>query len=117
MLITLLGRVMLVKPLQYANAPFPILIRLFGRVMLVKPVQLSNPASAILVTLPVRVTLVITAHSSNAAIPMLVTLAGVVNAPAFPQGYCISAVLSLLYSTPPRCCNWGYRGELLSRYY
>ena len=39
MLVTLLGIVTLVKPLQKAKATFPMLVTLLGIVMLVKPSQ------------------------------------------------------------------------------
>ena len=50
MLVTLLGMVMLVKPVQLKNANSSMLVTLFGMVMLVKPVQLKNAESPMLVT-------------------------------------------------------------------
>ena len=41
MLVTLLGMVMLVKPVQALNASAPMFVTLFGMAMLVKPVQSS----------------------------------------------------------------------------
>ena len=40
MLVTLLGIVMLVRPVQYLKALYPMLVTLLGIVMLVRPVHL-----------------------------------------------------------------------------
>ena len=51
MLVTLLGNVSSVKPLQYAKAESPMLFTLLGNVSSVKPVQPSKAESPMLVTL------------------------------------------------------------------
>jgi hypothetical protein len=50
MLVTELGIVMLVNPLQLEKAPSPILVTELGIVMLVNPLQLEKAPSPILVT-------------------------------------------------------------------
>ena len=52
MLVTLLGMVTDVKPVQPYKAYSPILVTLFGMVTDVKPLQLYKAYSTILVTLP-----------------------------------------------------------------
>ena len=51
MVVTLLGIVILVRPLQPLNALSPMLVTLLGIVMLVSPVQLANAPFSMLVTL------------------------------------------------------------------
>ena len=38
----LFGMVILVKPVQFLNAPCPMVVMLFGKAILVKPVQPEN---------------------------------------------------------------------------
>ena len=51
MLVTLLGNVSSVKPLQYAKAKFPMLVTLLGNVSSVKPLQPLKALYPMLVTL------------------------------------------------------------------
>ena len=50
MLVTLLGMVMLVRPVQPTKAPSPMLVTLLGMVMLVRPVQPPKAPLPMLVT-------------------------------------------------------------------
>ena len=65
--------VTLVKPLQFANAPSPILVTELGMMTLVKPLQLLNANLPIEVTELGMVTLVKPVQLRNAWSPILVT--------------------------------------------
>ena len=89
MLVTLLGIVILVKPLQYSNAAVPMLVTPLPIVILVKPLQPPNAQPPMLVTVLGIVILVIAVWFRNASVPMLVTgrpkiVAGIVTAPPAP---------------------------------
>ena len=75
MLVTLLGMVMPVKPVQFWNALVPMLVTLLGMVMLVKPVQFWNALVPMLVTLLPMVTLVKFVQLRNASVGIEVTVA------------------------------------------
>ncbi len=77
MLVTELGMVMEVRPLQYKNAPLPMLVTELPMVTEVRPLQ-----------------------PENADLPIVVTELGMVYVPCFPLGYRISSVCDLLNNTP-----------------
>jgi hypothetical protein len=78
MLVTLLGIVRLVRPLQPMNAPSPMLVTPLEIVRLVRPVHPSNAPLPMLVTPLGIVRLVRPLQPMNALSPMLVTLLGIV---------------------------------------
>ena len=69
--------VMEVRPLQYKNAPLPMLVTELPMVTEVRPLQ-----------------------PENADLPIVVTELGMVYVPCFPLGYRISSVCDLLNNTP-----------------
>jgi hypothetical protein len=78
MLVTLLGIVMLVSPLQRLKAQGPILVTLLGIVTLVSPLQPKKVDTSMLVTLLGIVMPVSPLQPSKALSPILVTLLGIV---------------------------------------
>ena len=82
MLITLLGIVTLIKPVQPENAKSPMLVTLVGIVTLIRPRQPENAKS-----------------------PMLVTLLGIIYDPSLPAGYVFKTVRLLLNKTPSTLLN------------
>ena len=75
MLVTLLGIVMLVRPVQYSKAPFPMLVTLLGIVMLVRPVQLLKAQISMLVTgIPSILDGIVIAPFADLSQPVIVTL-------------------------------------------
>ena len=69
----MLGIVMLVRPLQLLNVPYPIVVRPTGNVILVSLEQLKNALSPIDVTLSGMVMLANVEQSKNAPFPIEVT--------------------------------------------
>ena len=78
MLLTLIGIVISVRPVQTWNASSPMFVTLSGIVILVRPVQ-----------------------SAKAYIPMFVTVEGIVNEPDAVIVTHIKALLSFVYSADP----------------
>ena len=73
MLVTLLGIVMLVRPVQPVNAELPMLVTLLGIVILVRQEQPVNASLPMLVTLYI--------------LPLYVTLSGITTLPVYSLEY------------------------------
>ena len=66
---------MLVRPVQYSKAPFPMLVTLLGIVMLVRPVQLLKAQISMLVTgIPSILDGIVIAPFADLSQPIIVTL-------------------------------------------
>ena len=75
MLVTLLGMVMLVRPVQPSKAQFPMLVTLLGMVMLVRSVQPSKAQFPMLVTgIPSILDGIVIAPFADLSQPVIVTL-------------------------------------------
>ena len=100
MRVTLLGIVMLVKPVA-RNAYSPIVVRALGNVILVRLLQSLNVCPLMLVTLLGIVTLSRLVHLANAPSLMLVTLLGIVMLvkPAASNAYSPIVVRAFLWRT------------------
>ena len=88
MLVTPSGRVTLVRLLQPRNDSSPMLVTPSGRVMLIRMLQYSNASFPMLVTPSSRVTLVRLLQYLNASFPMLVTPFGTTTSPPRPLYFC-----------------------------